>query len=398
MNGRRRAIRIALDPHLPLGLFFTRRRAAVALDALSPSSAGQLRLGYSGTASLYQALRALRVGAGTRVLLPAYNCGHEVEAARRTGAQIDCYRVGRDLRPDLAHIAGLLATPCAALVATHFFGFPPPTRDMSELCRHHGVKLIEDCAHCLLEPGNPGAIGLHADAVVFSLRKTLPIATGGAFWIRGGTAFDGHAMAPPGLSAMRRRLYLLSKTLRASAQPWQKSPAFWVARGAWLASDGLCALARRLGSPQLDPEDESLEFPDAMLGWDIDAWSRGLLPTFNYADIAARRRDHFNRLHAAFQEHWPQALLLPSASASVCPLSFAFVAKDRPRLLERLNARGVPALDWWSQYHPAIRWERFPCERELKDRVVALPVHQDLDATAVTTMVATLGEAAKLIQ
>lgn len=397
MQGRNRAIRIALDPHLPPGQFFMRRAPTAEPAALNPDSGGALSLGYSGTASLYQALRALHVTKGSRVLVPAYNCGHEVEAARRTGAQLDYYRIGRDLRPDPGDIAELLAKPCAVVVVTHFFGFPSPLREIAELCRRQGVKLIEDCAHCLLEPGNPGGFGLHSDAAVFSLRKTLPLATGGAVWARAGTALDWQATAPPRLSLTRRKLFLLSKALRASSSGWQKSAAFWLARGACQMVGGLCGLAQAMGSTQHDPEDESFEFPDATLGWDMDSWSRGLLSNFNYADVAARRRGNFSLLHERFRERWPQSMLLPPARAPVCPLSYAFLARDRARLLARLHERGVPALDWWSQFHAAVPWNRFPVERELKDRVVALPVHQDLDAAAIEAMRSALEESADLL-
>jgi hypothetical protein len=265
------------------------------------------------------------------------------------------------------------------------------------LCRRQGVKLIEDCAHCLLEPGNPGGIGLHADAAVFSLRKTLPIATGGAVWLKAGTEVNWQASAPPRLSVMRRELYLLSKALRASPNRWRRSPAFWAARGAHLVSSGLCGLAQFLGRTQHDPEDESLGFPDETLGWNMDAWSRGLLSSFNYPDIAARRRKNFSVLQEFFRERWPQSRLLPSVREPVCPLSYAFLAKDRARLLARLNDRGVPALDWWSQYHPAVPWDQFSVEQSLKDQVVALPVHQDLDAEALAAILAALEGAEELI-
>jgi dTDP-4-amino-4,6-dideoxygalactose transaminase len=34
---------------------------------------------------------------------------------------------------------------------------------------------------------------------------------------------------------------------------------------------------------------------------------------------------------------------------------------------------------WWDQLHPAVPWERFPEAVALKERVLALPVHQDVD-------------------
>jgi dTDP-4-amino-4,6-dideoxygalactose transaminase len=41
--------------------------------------------------------------------------------------------------------------------------------------------------------------------------------------------------------------------------------------------------------------------------------------------------------------------------------------------------RGIAAIAWWAGYHRELRWEEFTEARFLKDRLLVLPIHQDLD-------------------
>jgi dTDP-4-amino-4,6-dideoxygalactose transaminase len=59
------------------------------------------------------------------------------------------------------------------------------------------------------------------------------------------------------------------------------------------------------------------------------------------------------------------------------------VVDDRPAWAEALRARGVASISWWAGYHRALPWDDFPDACKLKDRVLALHVHQDLDDAAM---------------
>jgi dTDP-4-amino-4,6-dideoxygalactose transaminase len=58
-------------------------------------------------------------------------------------------------------------------------------------------------------------------------------------------------------------------------------------------------------------------------------------------------------------------------------------AADPARVHAALARRGVTSIRWWSGYHRALPWDEFPEACALKDTIVALPVHQDLDDDAV---------------
>ena len=75
--------------------------------------------------AMTQALRALRIGPGDEVLLPAFHCGVEADAARHAGTRVRFYPVGTSLVVDPAAIERRMGAATRAVVAIHYFGIPP---------------------------------------------------------------------------------------------------------------------------------------------------------------------------------------------------------------------------------------------------------------------------------
>jgi dTDP-4-amino-4,6-dideoxygalactose transaminase len=57
-----------------------------------------------------------------------------------------------------------------------------------------------------------------------------------------------------------------------------------------------------------------------------------------------------------------------------------------------LNQLGIDARAWWKGYHPELSWKDFPDACYLKDKLLALPIHQDIAAADVEYIVNTLIE------
>jgi dTDP-4-amino-4,6-dideoxygalactose transaminase len=151
-----------------------------------PWSEPGLRLTHLGRGAAWLALEALGLGRGSRVAMPAYHCGSEVEAAHLRGCEVVFYRVDGQLRVDEDNMARV-ASECDALYLISDFGFampePPP-----------GVPVIEDAAHGLfsLDPaGRP--LGARGDAAVFCPRKSLGVPDGGAVLVCAGTGASASA-------------------------------------------------------------------------------------------------------------------------------------------------------------------------------------------------------------
>lgn len=385
---------LTLDPVLPLSATTQPSFTEPDFHALLGLAADAMVLPtYSGTTAIYQGLKAVGVGPGDRVLVPSYNCGHEVEAVLRTGAGIECYRIGPDLQIDLDDLRRLLKQPASVVMVTHYFGFPQALAEIGRVCREAGVLLLENAVPALFSSDGQRALGSIGDIAAFSFRKTLPIPVGGALVFRRSVAAGNAAplLPPPALTCGRRASHLAYKALVRRSPGvggwWRRLAASGVlgARGLCIALQHVSVLA---GRPQHDLDSEDYGFPPEVLYWGMDAYSRRLLAGFRPKHIAARRRRYFNLLHAGLHCHGEAANLLPAAGGSTVPLHYVLMARDRAQFLTKLRRCGVPALDWWSGFHPAVDWEQFPDAVRLKQSLIALPVHQDLEECQVAGMLA----------
>jgi dTDP-4-amino-4,6-dideoxygalactose transaminase len=130
----------------------------------------------SGTAGLYLALRALDIGPGDEVVIPAYACSALLYAVRLAGATPLLADTGKDgIHPDGETIKRALTPRAKAVFFAHLFGHACDLRDIIAL----GVPVIEDCA---MAPGavrcghKAGALG--SAAAVFSFYATKVISSG----------------------------------------------------------------------------------------------------------------------------------------------------------------------------------------------------------------------------
>ncbi len=137
----------------------------------------------NGTAALHLALLALGVGAGDEVIIPSLTFVADINTVLLTGAApvlADCTSWD-DWNIDPADIARKITPRTKAVMIVHYAGYPCAMDEIVSLCQHHGLALIEDCAHA------PGArykgrrVGSFGDFGCFSFftNKNLSVGEGG---------------------------------------------------------------------------------------------------------------------------------------------------------------------------------------------------------------------------
>lgn len=148
----------------------------------------------SGTSALYLALKALGIGPGDSVIVPAYTFPATANAVLWAGA----VPVLADVNPltwnlDAATVEARLAEmkPAAAariqaVMPVQCFGNPVDIRPLLRLAKRRGWKVIEDAACALGSTLDGEACGTHGDAGCFSFhpRKVLTTGEGGAVLVR----------------------------------------------------------------------------------------------------------------------------------------------------------------------------------------------------------------------
>jgi perosamine synthetase len=141
----------------------------------------------SCTAALHLSLKALGIGPGDWVLVPAFTFPATANAVENVGANVILCDVDRGsyvVTPQLvsAAISQNAGKRIKAVIAVHEFGMPAEIGELSEICRQNGLLLLEDAAcalgtvACGFQPGHYGTVACYS----FHPRKAVTTGEGGA--------------------------------------------------------------------------------------------------------------------------------------------------------------------------------------------------------------------------
>lgn len=350
------APRLTVWPTLPPDVWSRARRARLPF----PLQHRNWRLFARGRHALWHGVRALGLGPGDAVLVPAYHHGSEVESLVRAGLECRFYEADERLEPQEEQLERLLDPGARALHLTHYLGFPQDAIRWRRWCDERGLLLIEDAAQAWLASSDGRPVGTLGDLSMFCLYKTIGVPEGAALICR----------RPPEDPPPDGRFGLAGIGRRHAA---------WAVERSGL----LHALTARLQHPpNFDPQrDFALRDPDAR-PW---ASIRSLLPRLADPMVAGARRANYNALLAELAPRIPPPFDRVPEGAS--PFALPLEVDDKRGLLERLERHGVRGLDLWSVPHPALPTDRFPGEARRRRTTIALPVHQELPPAAVERMV-----------
>jgi selenocysteine lyase/cysteine desulfurase len=301
---------------------------------------------------IFHGVRALGLGTGDEVLVPAYHHGSEVEAFVRAGIVARFFAGTAQLEPDPGELESLLTARTRALHLVHYLGFPQDATRWRRWCDDHGLLLIEDAAQAWLATVNGAPVGAVGQLAVFCLYKSVGIP-------------DGAAAVGPALPA-----------LSPGAAGWGALDLA-ARHAAWFGARSAAAqaLLTRL-HPDRNGYDPVRDFALGDIGSRPSNYDAPLLARLTADDVAAQRRANYRELLDHLGDLVPPPFdPLPAGAA---PFAFPVAAGDKHELLQRLRHRGIKALDFWSTPHPRLPVERFPAAAQLRRTVVCLPVHQEL--------------------
>jgi dTDP-4-amino-4,6-dideoxygalactose transaminase len=366
---------------LSLAAFAGGRRGALP----SLLDGADARLVTSGRIAIGLALRALGVGAGDVVLVPAYHSPSMIPPAHWCGAEVAFYRVRPDTAPDLADIEMLVAKGrVKAIMATHFFGIPHDLAPLRALCDRHGIGLVEDCAHSFFGARDGIPVGSTGDYAIGSTMKFFPIYEGGCLVSRrhrldvalhgAGAGFEAKAA----LNALEAAFtYGRLPVLRALlALPLRLKTALWNA----LKSRGGNASAATSAAPALAPSssDSSFDF-DARWADKRSSWfSRAVLRLSSPARIVARRRRNYVELQRALDGAPGCHPLFARLPDGACPWMFPLLVDQPQAVAEMLIRAGVPITRFGATLWPGVDASVCANSADLGRRLIAFPCHQAL--------------------
>jgi selenocysteine lyase/cysteine desulfurase len=362
-----------LDPALLLPTLEPMRPPLYPIDHLI----GQLdrpgaQLFHLARAGVFHAIDHWLDGQGGVVLMPSYHHGVEVEAVRATGAQIAFYRVDSRMRIDLDDLSTKMLMPRVKVVyVTHYAGFAQPVGEVKALCAQLGLPLFEDCALSLLSRDPSGVpLGSTGDASVFCLYKSLPVPHGGLL-LAPNVPLVRDPPPPPLASTLHHAAGSILTHVELRSRDF----------GARLRS-----VARAAAHSTVDQVIDTVKtgtqhLADGDLELGASRLVTRLLPRFDLEMVVVRRRRNFRRLADALRGY--VEIFGDPLPPGVCPLFLPVRVHNKHALLQRLHARGIEAIDFWSEHDRACDPDEFPEVMALRREVLELPCHQSLDDDAI---------------
>jgi perosamine synthetase len=344
-------------------------RLAATVPLVFPFDQPGLRYRYFARNAVWDAVHLLGLK-GKKVLMPAYHHGVELETLLAAGVQPVFFRVDSQMRADFED-ARAKSGGAAALYVIHYAGFPQDMQAARQLATELGVPLVEDCALALLSSEGEKPLGSFGDVSIFCLYKTIPVPNGGALLPRGDYAKNVGLLPPPvpppGASTASHLIgSLLSNLELRTGELGRRTRQAIRDAGQWFV--------RRANVERVSTGTQHFNIDDVNLG--MSAASHLVLRNQDFPAIVERRRRNYFLLYATLRDVAPP--VTGELKPGVCPLFYPMPVEDKAGAMARLLARGVETVDFWRVRHPAVPAGAFPEVDRLRERVLELPVHQDL--------------------
>lgn len=335
----------------------------------------------SGRLALLHAVRRFGLEPGDAIAVPAYYCASGLQAIVAHGFVPVFADVTGWLEMSGEELEAVLSNrKVKAVLLVHFFGFTPASRDETiRRCHAAGVRVIEDHCHSFLSYLGSQRQSPLADACIFSMRKTLPVADGGALH-PGGSARNAIAARPDRL-LFARDIPFLGMRLLESAVVWLGWPNLYGSMVGRLRQ----AIARQDGDSGVMAKNAS-EAEAVLPSWRLGHF---LSDVSCLRHVAQKRRANYRELANALAPMKVQ-MAFPALHEGNVPQVLP-VLDSSGTLVGFLRDKGIGAYCWPGEELPVeVRTNKdmFPNAVRLNEAMVCLPVHQDIDDRHIASMAA----------
>ncbi|WP_210394978.1 DegT/DnrJ/EryC1/StrS family aminotransferase [Motiliproteus sediminis] len=318
----------------------------------------------SGRTALFHALKALNIGPGDEVLVPAYHCGSMLEPIIFLGGKIRLFQLTEKLQILDQHLIPHVNSRTKALLAPHFFGFPQPMPSLQAFCRQHQLALIEDCAHAFFGSLDGQMLGSFGDVAIASTVKFFPGIEGGALVINR----TAEQFCPPSLNAapLSAQLKSVLHTLQMARNYNQPLPSDRDIKAVTLPGP--------IHYPLRPLNRDEFHWFDPNQLYAAPTWfARALIQHSDCTANAGRRRDNFHYYLDRLSKQPDLRLLFDRLPDAVVPYVFPLFLPDSERTFPTLKLQGVPM---W-------RWEELmlsDCDisKQMRLSLIQLPCHQSM--------------------
>lgn len=349
-------------------------------------NADRISLYWKGRVGLYAVLKAMGLGPGDEVILPAFTCVVVPNAILYTGAT----PVYVDINPnslccDVQSIEKAITPKTKAILIQNMLGLSYEVHEIGSLAKARGIYTIEDCTHGFGGKYQGQFNGLMSDAAFFSSQWNKPFSTG-----IGGMLVINHPALKEPLQKINATLEVPSfkDRLVLSALIWArtyllKGYTYWTLLRwyRWMSNKGWV-----VGSSSAE-ELAGTTMPEGYVkGMSPVQCRKGIKSLKSLQKAMLLRKNNALKVHDWLVEHHkmcvPQPLMEDHAF-----LKYPLLVKDREAFIEKAEKARLPLGDWFiSPLHPVksslVPWglniDDCPQARYISEHIVNLPLEGDL--------------------
>ena len=342
----------------------------------------QVSLYWKGRVALYTVLKAMGVGPGDEVVLPAFTCVVVPNAILYLGA-IPIYV---DINPDTlccdaAQIERALSPKTKVILIQNMLGLSVEVSEIITLAKAHGIYTIEDCTHGFGGKHQGVFNGLRSDASFFSSQWNKPFSTGiGGMLVVNNrdllqpvNQLNSHLIKPSAKDQFILFILIWARTYLL------KGFTYWtfLRMYRWLSKKGVV-----VGSSSAS-ELEGIHMPkDYVKGMSMVQCRTGIHALNKLPNILETRKNIANDIHEWLCNHEKTAVPTEHVSHHAF-LKYPLLVKDRELFLNRAEKEKIPLGDWFiSPLHPVLDslepWgldvSNFPNAVYISKHIVNLPL------------------------
>ncbi len=340
---------------------------------------------WKGRVALYAALKAMGIGAGDEVILPAFTCVVVPNAVLYLGATPVYVDIDKEtLCTSVSAVESKITSNTKCILIQNMLGLSSEVDEIIDITKKKGIYSIEDCTHGFGGSYEGIRNGLKTDCAFYSTQWNKPFSTG-----VGGILYVNNETLLPAIERLNKELktpsiknVMVLRSLLYARKYLLKNWSYWF----------LIRLYRRLSSLGLVVGSSSKQEIDGIhkpggyfMGLSEVQAKTGVKALNNLDVILQKRKKNGNRLNDWMRDHSKYHIkeaLLPNHSF----LKFPALVKDRILFLKAAENHKIPMGDWFtSPLHPVkgdlSEWKlsvaEFPIACEISAQIVNLPT--DLD-------------------
>ncbi|QCS42100.1 DegT/DnrJ/EryC1/StrS family aminotransferase [Natrinema versiforme] len=330
----------------------------------------------AGKVALRDGLAGL-VDSGENVLVPAYLSPAVVEPFHDLGLESRFYAVEETLAPDFADLESRIDDDTAAVMSVNYFGFPQPGLErIASLSDEYDCYHVDDNAHSPLSVCDGTLLGTHGDLGITTLRKLLPVPDGALLYCTDDEVKS--QFSPSSLAGRSGRIAAGDCRFVAASvaeRVLETSPSLHRSVEAVL-SDGA------EDSSSVDPSGryEAAKVP-------MSRFSAAVADAADPDAIRAARRENFRAWQEIVDGRNDLTPLFKRLPAGISPYEFPVRTSESEAFLAELEDCGVVGAHTWPILRQNVREdETYETSIRLADELVALPVHQGIEPSAIETV------------